>query len=45
MPKAVEHPFHHRRHLDLPSQRADHASVLLAISEAKSVLEQIQGLS
>jgi hypothetical protein len=44
-PKAVERPFHHRRLLDLPSQRADHLSVLLAISEAKAVLDEIGKLS
>lgn len=39
LPKAVARPFHHRRLLDLPSQRAEHVSVLLSIPEAKAALE------
>lgn len=44
-PKAVERPFHHRRFLDLPSQRADHVSVLLTIREAKAVLDGLNKTS
>lgn len=38
---ALDHPFHHRRKLNLPSQRAAHVSVLLAVPEAKAVPEGI----
>jgi hypothetical protein len=44
-PNAVERPFHHRRLLDLPSQRADLLSVLLTISEVTAVLDEIRKLS
>jgi hypothetical protein len=44
LPTAVERPFHHRRFLDLPSQRADHVSVLLAISEANEALREVAKL-
>jgi len=40
---STNHPFHHTRYLDLPSQRADHQSVLMTIPEARSVLEQYWG--
>lgn len=35
---ALESPYHHRRMLDLQTQRANHASVLLAIPDAATVL-------
>lgn len=38
---AVERPFHHRPFLDLPTQRAEHVSVLLAIPEAKIALDSL----
>lgn len=41
-PKALERPFHHRRKLNLPSQRAAHVSVLLSIPEAKAVLQELR---
>lgn len=37
-PSALESPYHHRRMLDLQTQRANHASVLLAIPDAAGVL-------
>lgn len=40
---AVERPFHHRRLLDLPTQRAEHVSVLLAIPEARVALDSLGG--
>lgn len=39
---ALEHPFHHGRKLNLPSQRAAHVSVLLALPEAKAVLDKLR---
>jgi hypothetical protein len=36
---ALESPYHHRRMLDLQTQRANHASVLLTIPDAARVLE------
>ncbi len=38
---AIEHPFHHKLLLDLPSQRASHLSVLLTIPEATAALNRI----
>ena len=35
---AIERPYHHTRLLDLPSQRAAHAAVLLTVPEARNVL-------
>jgi hypothetical protein len=35
----LSQPYHQRKHLDLPSQRAAHVSVLLAIPEARAVIE------
>lgn len=40
---AVAHPFHHKPLLDLPSQRAEHVSVLLKIPAAKLALEELRG--
>lgn len=37
-PNAIERPYHHKRLLDLPSQRAAHVGVLLSIREARNVL-------
>ncbi len=42
-PNAIEKPFHHKRLLDLPSQRAAHLGVLLAIPEARQLLSTFQG--
>jgi len=42
---AVEHPFHHSRFLDLQRQRATHMSVLLAIPDAKVVLDALKEAS
>lgn len=42
MTDAIDHPFQHRRTLNLPTQRAAHVSVLLAVPEAKAVLEEIR---
>lgn len=39
---ALEHPFHHARKLNLPSQRAAHVSVLLTVPEARAVLEELR---
>ena len=39
---ALEHPFHHGRKLNLPSQRAAHVSVLLTVPEARSALEELR---
>lgn len=39
---ALERPFHHRRLLDLPTQRADHVSVLLTIPAAVEILAQFR---
>jgi len=41
-PTGISRPFHHSRFLYLEGQRAAHASVLLAIPEAKAVLDQIR---
>lgn len=41
-PHTSERPFHHKRFLHLPSQRADHVSVLQTIPLARSVLEQLR---
>ncbi|HEX9670808.1 MAG TPA: retron St85 family effector protein [Thermoanaerobaculia bacterium] len=41
-PNVLEHPFHHRKLLDLPSQRAAHVSVLLALPEARAVLASLR---
>ncbi len=38
---AVDHPFHHPRLLDLPSQRAAHVSVLLTLPDARTVLHDL----
>jgi hypothetical protein len=38
----TERPFHHKRYLDLPSQRADHVSVLLSIPTASAVMQQLK---
>jgi hypothetical protein len=37
-PSALESPYHHRRMHDLQTQRANHASVLLVIPDAASVM-------
>jgi hypothetical protein len=42
-PNALEKPFHHKRMIDLPSQRAAHVSVLQTIPEAKAVLALVRG--
>jgi hypothetical protein len=39
---ALEHPFHHGRKLNLPSQRAAHVSVLLVLPEARAVFEELR---
>lgn len=39
---AVARPFHHRSSLDLPSQRAAHAAVLLTVPQARSVLRELR---
>jgi hypothetical protein len=41
-PGGASRPFHHSRLLYLEGQRAAHASVLLAIPEAKAVLDEIR---
>jgi hypothetical protein len=41
---AIERPYHHTRLLDLPSQRAAHAAVLLTIPEARNVLAALEKL-
>jgi hypothetical protein len=41
-PASASRPFHQSRRLYLEGQRAAHASVLLAIPEAKAVLDQIR---
>jgi hypothetical protein len=38
----LERPFHHRRLLDLPSQRADHVSILLTLPEAAYVIKTLR---
>jgi hypothetical protein len=40
-PDAIGHPFHHPRLLDMESLRATHVSVLLALPEAKAVLDRL----
>lgn len=40
---ALEKPFHHKRMIDLPSQRAVHVSVLQTIPEARAVLSLVRG--
>jgi hypothetical protein len=40
-PTGVGRPFHHSRLLYLEGKRAEHASVLLAIPQAKQVLQQL----
>jgi hypothetical protein len=44
-PAGASRPFHHSRLLYLEGQRAAHASVLLAIPEAKAVLDQIRKIA
>jgi hypothetical protein len=39
---ALSRPYHHRRLLNLPSQRAAHVSVLLAVPEARTVLDNLR---
>lgn len=39
---AIARPYHHTRMLDLPSQRAAHASVLLTMPQAREVLEAMR---
>jgi hypothetical protein len=41
-PAGARRPFHHSRLLYLEGQRAAHASILLAIPEAKAVLDDIR---
>lgn len=38
---ALTRPFHHKKWLDLPSQRAAHASVLLAIEQGRQALSAL----
>ena len=38
---ALTRPFHHKKWLDLPSQRAAHASVLLAIEQSREALSAL----
>lgn len=39
---STSRPFHHKRYLDLPSQRAEHFSVLITIPTAKAVLGKLR---
>jgi hypothetical protein len=39
---AIGKPFHHRRFLDLASQRAEHVAALLSLPEARAVLLQVR---
>lgn len=39
--KAIERPFHHKRLLDLPTQRADQVAVMLTIPSARDVLTRL----
>ena len=41
-PKKSDGPIQHVRHLDLPSRRADHISVLLTIPSAREVLRALK---
>jgi hypothetical protein len=38
----IGRPFHHSRLLYLEARRAEHASVLLAIPDAKAVLDEVR---
>jgi hypothetical protein len=42
---AVEHPFHHPRLINMESLRATHVAVLLAMPEARGVIDQIESAS
>jgi hypothetical protein len=42
---AIARPYHHRKYMDLPTQRAAHMSVLLAIPEARAVIDTLSSLS
>ena len=44
-PNAVGHPYHHPRLLDMEKLRASHISVLLALPEARAVLDAVSGAS
>lgn len=41
-PNAIERPYHHKRLLDLPSQRSANVGILLAIPEAKNFLNTFE---
>ena len=41
---AIARPFHHRSSLDLPSQRAAQAAVLLTVPEAIKVLQELRNI-
>jgi len=44
-PDALIRPYHHRKRLDLPSQRAAHVGVLLQIPEAAEAMRAIRGVT
>lgn len=44
-PHRGDHPFHHTRYLHLPSQRAEHISVLLTIPTAAEILRRLSDAS
>lgn len=41
----IERPYHHKKLLDLPTQRASHVSVLLTVPEAKAALDNLAKVS
>lgn len=40
--EALEHPYHHKRMLDLPTKRAEHASVLMTIPVAVDAVRALR---